>query len=72
MPVADALSRLSPEEKGPVPDLNVKVHEVCPQFSNEYLQKIRLETAKDPELIALRNVVYGGWPRLIKEVPTVV
>ena len=33
MELADAFSRLSPEEKGPIPNLNVEVHEVLPQFS---------------------------------------
>lgn len=37
MHVADALSRLSSDEAMPIPDLNVQIHEVCPQFSNEYL-----------------------------------
>ena len=38
--VANALSRLSPEEGTPIPDLNVQIHDVCPQFSSECLQKI--------------------------------
>ena len=39
--VADALSRLSPEEELPIPYLNVQIHDVCPQFSSECLQKVR-------------------------------
>lgn len=69
VPIADALSRLSPDEKSPIPDLNVQIHDVCPQFSNGYLQKIREETKKDPELTALKDMVNGGWPSVIKEVP---
>ena len=38
--VADALSRLSPEEEITIPDLNVEIHDVCPQFSSECLQRI--------------------------------
>ena len=72
MQIADALSRLSPEETEPIPDLNVQVHEVCPQFSNEYLKTIRSETAKDPELVALKEVVYTGWPMTIKELPSLL
>ena len=72
VPIPDALSRLSPEEKAPIPGLNVQVHEVCPQFSSGYLQKIKTETIKDTELIALRNMVWGGWPTTIKKVPSVL
>ena len=72
VPIADALSRLSPEEKAPIPGLNVQVHEVCLQFSSAYLQKIKTETIKDTELIALRNMVWGGWPTTIKKVPSVL
>ena len=72
MHVADALSRLSSDEAMPIPDLNVQIHEVCPQFSNEYLQKIQEETLKDPELAALKEVVFKGWPNTIKELSPVV
>ena len=70
--VADALSRLSPEEKIPIPDLNVEIHDVCPQFSSECLQRIRAETAKDPELSALKEVVYNGWPTTVRELPSLI
>ena len=56
MQIANALSRLSPEENIPIPDLNEQIHHVCPQFSCEYLQKIQARTAKDPELTALEEV----------------
>ena len=69
MSVPDALSRLSPEEKTPIPDLNVQVHEVCPQFSSEYLQKIKTATSKDTEMIVLRNMICDGWPTSFKKVP---
>ena len=72
MQVADALSRLSPEESAPIPDLNVQIHEVCPQFSTECLQKIQAETANDPELVALKEVVCSGWPSTIRELPSLV
>ena len=70
VPIADALSRLSPDEKLPITDLNVQIHDVCLQFSNEYLQRIRVETTKDPELILLMRFVKGGWPSTIKRVPS--
>ena len=70
--VADALSRLSPEEEIPIPDLNVEIHDVCPQFSSKCLQRIRAETAKDPELSALKEVVYNGWPTTVRELPSLI
>ena len=72
MHVADALSRLSSGEAMPIPDLNVLIHELCPQFSNEYLQKIQEKTLKDPELAALKEVVFNDWPNTIKEMPSVL
>ena len=72
MHVADALSRLSSDEAMPIPHLNVQIHEVCPQFSNECLQKIQEKTLKDPELAALKEVVSNGWPSTIKELPPVL
>ena len=72
MQIADALSRLLPEETIPIPDLNVEIHEVCPQFSNEYLQTIWSETTKDPRPVALNEVVYTGWPTAIKELPSLL
>ena len=68
MQVADALSKLSTEEAAPILDLPVKIHDVSPEFSSGYLQKIQAETAKDPELAALK-VVYNGWPSTIRELP---
>ena len=72
MHVADALSRLSSDESMPIPDLNVQVHAVCPQFSNECLRKIQEQIPKDPELAALKEVVLNGWPNTIKELPPVL
>ena len=72
MHVADALSRLPSDEAMPIPDLNVQIHDVCPQFSNGYLQKIQEETLQDPELAALKEVVFNGWPNNIKELPPVL
>ena len=70
MHVTDALSRLFSDESMPIPDLNVQVHEVFPQFfSNEYLRKIQEKTPKDPELAALKEVVFNGCPNTIKELP---
>lgn len=60
MELADALSRLSPEEKHGIPDLNVEIHEACTQFSTNILEKIRITTGANPELVALRKQAYQG------------
>ena len=72
MELADAFSRLSPEEKGPIPNLNVEVHEVFPQFSESFMEKIAKCTRCDPELIALKEQVYVGWPRKEEQVPQTI
>lgn len=66
---ADVLSRLSSNESMPIPDLNVQVHAICPQFSNEYLRRIQEQTPKEPKVAALKEVVFNSWPNNIKELP---
>ena len=68
MEIADALSRLSPEEKEAIPGMSVEVHAIYPQFSNDMLQRIRDETAADPELNALKETIHHGWPSTIQQV----
>jgi len=72
MELADALSRLSPEEKYSIPDINVQIHVVCCQFSEDILSRIRENTNKDPELAALKEQVYIGWPENYKKVPDIL
>ena len=48
--IAVALSRLSPQETEPISDMDVQIHEICPQFSSGILQEIRAASATDPEL----------------------
>jgi hypothetical protein len=50
MEIADALSRLSPQETEPISDMDVQIHEICPQFSSGILQEIRAASATDLEL----------------------
>ena len=69
MHVADALSRLSSDEAMPIPDLNVQVNAVCPQFSNEYLRKIQEKSSKDSKPAALEDAVFNGLPNTIKDLP---
>ena len=40
--------------------------------TNECLQKIRAETAKDQGLSALKEVVYDGWPTRVRELPSLI
>ncbi|CAB3995793.1 Retrovirus-related Pol poly from transposon [Paramuricea clavata] len=74
MLLADALSGLSLEEKNhAVKDMNVEIHEVCPQFSSEMIEKVKLTTTSDQELMMLKTIVHEGWPTSInKEVPQVL
>ena len=72
MLLADALSRLSPEDRLPMRNLDVQIHEICPQVADSMMQKIKEETPKDPELLALKEIVYSGWPSTNKELPILV
>ena len=68
MEVADALSRLSPEEEqAPVPGMNVQIHEVFPQFSNNMLQRVKEQTSLDTELSALKGVIHTAWSTHIQQ-----
>ena len=72
MEIADALSRLSPEETDEITDMDVQIHEVCPQFSSDMMSRTQERTSTDPELTALKEQVYIGWPIDIKDVPNLV
>ena len=72
MLLADALSRLSPEDRHPMRNLDVQIHEVCPQVADSMMQEIKEENPKDPELLALKEIVYSGWPCTSKEQPILV
>ncbi len=54
MLIADALSRVSPEDKDLIDDM-VQIHEVYPQFSRNMIDKIRENTGTDQELAALKQ-----------------
>ena len=72
MEIADALSRLSPEETSEVKGMDVQILEICPQFSNDMIKRIKEATAADPELSALKEQTYIGWPSDIKGVPALI
>ena len=67
--VADALSRLLPEEIHPVEDMNVQIHDIAPCFADNMVRQIEEETTRDPKLVMLKEVIHAGWPTTVKELP---
>jgi len=72
VPIADALSRVSPQ---PAPS-NSQLSEMCIHHitqnlpaSPTKLQQIRDETGEDPTLSLLKEVIFGGWPQKREECP---
>ena len=65
-----ALSRLSPESQDRIPEMNVQIHEIFPQFSSNMLQKIKEQSSLDAELNALKKMIHAGWPAHIQQFPT--
>ena len=49
----------------------VEIHEVCPQFSREIIDKVKQATTTDEELMMLKMIIHEGWPTSIK-VPQVL
>ena len=62
IPVADALSRLSQDDKYPIEDLEIMVQEVSTRFSSTILESIRVATDEDSEMKAQKEIVFTGWP----------
>ena len=48
--------------------MNVQVHNIHPQFSDSILQRTREQTASDPELNALNEMIHSGWPSKFQQV----
>ena len=63
MYIADALSRLSDEDKDEIADLDVIIHEISSQFTSSLLEEIRTTTDEDDELRSLKEVIYVSWPQ---------
>ena len=70
VPIADALSRLNPSEKGEMKGLDVKIHEMVPQFTAVNIQVIKEETAKDNILQLVMQQLIQGFPERYKKLPT--
>ena len=71
MVVADALSRLSPQDKREIPEMQVKVHHLV-EITPLKLNHIKEETAKDGTLQILSQQVIQGWPDSIKKIQTAI
>ena len=71
IPVADALSRISSCHDEAVQGLDVSVHEIHVNLnaSPTRVRQIQEETAKDPTLLALHEVIMGGWPEKRSDCP---
>ena len=57
--LADGLSRLIEDRPDPPIQLDVRVNLV--QFSSERIKQLREETARDPVLAPLRDILVSGW-----------
>ena len=64
IPLADALSRISPCPGDKIEGLDVSVHELHLHLnaSPTRIAQIKEETAKDETLLLLRSIITQGWP----------
>ena len=71
IPVADALSRVSPCPGDTIDGLDVSVHELHLHLNAAptRINQIKEETAKDEVLLSLRAVITQGWPDTRSECP---
>ena len=71
IPLADALSRITPMPSSTIKGLDITVHELYSQLnaSTTRLTQIREETAKDDTLAILRDIIAQGWPERRKDCP---
>ena len=47
--------------------MDVEIHDIAPCFTDQIMEQVEEETTKDPELIALKEVIHVGWPTTIKD-----
>jgi len=64
IPLADALSPISPCPGDTIPGLDVSIHELNLHLNTSCtrLEQIKLKTAKDEDLASLKRIIYEGWP----------
>ena len=65
--LADGLSRLVEDRPDPPVQLDVRVNLV--QFSSDRVEQLREETAHDPVLAPLRDIIVSGWPDTERKLP---
>ena len=71
IPLADALSRISPCPGDTIEGLDVSVHELYLHLnaSPTRIAQIKEETAKDEKLLSLRSIITRGWPDTRSDFP---
>ena len=69
VPIADALSRVSPSGKIKIKGLDVTIHETCPGFKTNHVEVIQKATKEDQILQMLMQQLMEGWPQHIKKLP---
>ena len=71
IPLADALSRITPSAAGDIKGLDISVHEMQAMLSATptCIESIKQETSRNPEMSALREVICNGWPALRIDCP---
>ena len=70
IPLADALSRISPWPGDTIDGLDVSVHKLHLHLNATQVDQIKKEIAKDEVLLSLRAVITQGWPITRSECPS--
>ena len=72
IPMADALSRVSPYEKVKIKGLDVTIHELTPQLTRVQVQTIQKATQEDSTLQLLIQQILKGWPDHCRKLPEIL
>ena len=72
IPMADALSRVSPNEKTDTKGLNVTIYELIPQLSRTQVESILKTTQCDKTLQLLIQHMLEGWPESCRKLPEIL
>ncbi len=67
MLLSDGLSRLAPSPGDVIPGLDVTVLSIT--IGDPLKDELREETAQNPDLNALKEIIYNGWPERKQQVP---
>ena len=69
VPVADALSRVSPSGRREIKGLDVTIYDIAPDLTHSQVETIQHTTKEDPNLQLLIQQLMVGWPEHVKHVP---